>query len=533
MGAFRKFFEYIWHTFVELPILKIVDAIGIDTKERRKAIAIGDIKDAPNVRRLDYYFGLLTDEVKNDKQVKSVYESKKEELKRAGLEGDADLALGYLGRQMANAVYWIRDNALPKVEDWLDTFAESYNVRADEIDAMKNLARSGEFGLNAVVSFMLGVTLYPAIMTSAEPVWEKVRQEAYAKLPVTLLDAGALIRLYYKDKNNRDVYMEQLKKLGYSKEQIEHLKKDYEVIPATQDFIRFGVRDTYKEDVVKKYGYDEDYPKEIDKDLKKINMSPYWMKHYWRSHWELPSVRQGFRMFHYGLITEDELKDLLRIGDIPSYWRDKLIGISYYPYTRVDVRRVLREGLINEDEFVKNMRKEGYTEDMAKKLLEWTKKAYIGKEKNLTKAQILKAYKYRRKTKDETISLLKELGYDDKQAEFLVNLEDYKLKEEEREDKINTFKAEYANGNITEEELKGKLDEMDLSEYEKEKVVNKAKRLKRKRVKPITKTDLEKMLKAGIMDEKEYKDRMTMLGFDEKDVDMFIELIKKEKEGKG
>jgi hypothetical protein len=145
-------------------------------------------------------------------------------------------------------------------------------------------------------------------------------------------------------------------------------------IPGVSDLIHFQVREAFDERVSAKYGYDEEYPKELETWLGKqgldyrLNEWPKvqdqppltWGQIYWRAHWQTPSPSQAYQMLVLcrpdrarrvaadwakifpGLdvkaedltVTPAEVRDLLKIADYPRFWRDRLMALTYSPMTQ-------------------------------------------------------------------------------------------------------------------------------------------------------------------------------------------------------
>jgi len=145
-------------------------------------------------------------------------------------------------------------------------------------------------------------------------------------------------------------------------------------IPGVSDLIHFQVREAFDERVSAKYGYDEEYPKELETWLGKqgldYRLSEWpnvqgqppltWGQIYWRAHWQTPSPTQAYQMLvlcrpdrarrvaadwakifpGLGVKAEDivvtpaEVRDLLKIADYPRFWRDRLMALTYSPLTQ-------------------------------------------------------------------------------------------------------------------------------------------------------------------------------------------------------
>jgi len=510
--------------------------------------SIGTVKDAYTNyhkwwagRMIDGIYGLdnlntfydnLPDEVKNDPYVKERYEQKKKEMETFGTGSVDNPVVAWLGSQIANGVWLIANKALPKVMKWIDDFGAAYKVRTEELNAMKELAKSGEFGLNAVVSFMLGVTLYPSIMSAANPYWRIVEQETEKSAHSGLLDTGTLIRAWWRKVIDESKVDDTLLREGFDEEEIKAIKEAMLYYPSPTDFIRFATRDVFREDIVEKYGYDSEWDK-IEKGIKEyvekagINLDV--LKWYWRAHWVLPSPQMAYEMLHRGIITQDDIRELLRISDYAPNWIEKLIAISYSPITRVDLRRLYQIGVIDEERLLKGYKDLGYNEEDAKLMVEWTKLEYSQKDKDLTKTEILRNYRIGQCTREEAKNMLIDLGYDDTEADWILLYEDYKLSVEEIEAEAETIVYELSEGNISYEEAISKLGELNMPERVKLRYLNKAKREMRKTTKRPSTDDLKRWFKMGIIDEKTFKEEMSKNKWNMMYIDNFIKEVKGKK----
>ena len=484
------------------------------------------------VEDLEAYWDSLPDTVKNNPSVRKVYEGRHKELELVGKGSPLDPITSWLATQLANGVWMITNQALPKIEAWMDKFAERYKLRKEELDAMKELARSGEFGLNAVVSFMLGVTLYPSIMSVANPYWRLMEQETEKNAHSGLLDMHTLITAWWRNVIDEGKVDDTLLREGYDEEEIKAIKEALQFYPSPTDFIRFATRDVFREDIVEKYGYDSEWDKiesGIKEYVEKAGIDLEVLKWYWRAHWVLPSPQMAFEMLHRGIITQDDIRELLRISDYAPNWIEKLINISYSPITRVDLRRLYQIGVIDEERLLKGYKELGYSDEDAKLMVEWTKIEYTQKDKDLTKTEILRNYRIGQCTREEAKNMLKDLGYDENEAEWILLYEDYKLYVEDIEAEAETIVYELSEGNISYEETIDKLGELNMPERVKLRYLNKAKREVRKTTKRPSTDDLKRWFKMGIIDEKAFKEEMSKNKWHSKYIDNFIKEVKAKK----
>lgn len=187
-----------------------------------------------------------------------------------------------------------------------------------------------------------------------------------------LLDVRQLMTAYHRRLRSETEVRDILKEWRYSDQNINTLFELSEPIPGPSDLVTMAVREAWRDDIAAAWAYDEDRPADFDAFMSMHGLDPEWAKWYWRAHWALPSVTQGFEMRHRDVIDDSELSILLRALDIPRFWRESLTAISYKPYTRVDVRRMYGLGVLGREDVKRSYLDLGYDDDHAENMTEFT-----------------------------------------------------------------------------------------------------------------------------------------------------------------
>lgn len=239
---------------------------------------------------------------------------------------------------------------------------------------------------------------------------------------------------YIRGEISQEEHDNVLRLMGFDDRSIAIKKMLYWTIPTPSDLIRMAVRECFSPEIAEKFGQYEDLPQEFVEWANKVGLSEFWAKAYWAAHWDLPSPQMGFEMLHRQIINEEELKLLLRALDVMPFWRDKLIQLSYNPYTRVDVRRMYQMGILDEEGVYRTYRDLGYDHEHALNLTEFTKRYYspedyseLDKYKEVTQGLLIKAYKRGVLSRDDLRSRLIELGYHPDDAELIIAIADVEI----------------------------------------------------------------------------------------------------------
>lgn len=572
MGAFRDFFESIWKNYVGNKLDAITDKFKTEIGDKITFVTTGinDIKTfldtkvgTPITNAVDVVSGKV-DTVKEgiDKIPTSLNELKtsiielKEKIPKPIctfieiqtwfnpllaplkaldvikdiLQGKKPDAVSWVGDKVGDGVKrgvkLVTDAALKNLTPVFEDFMEEQHIPEADREKIRKIAGSGEFGLNAVVGFMLGHFLSPVLSTGLAPAWETMAQGVWKTAPVRLEDPATLIRLKYKGLIDDTYFVSQMEKQGFGSTAQTSMINDYIWLPTVGDVIRWSVREAFYEDYAKTYGLDMEYPDKLNEYGAKLGISNEELKYFWRSHWELPSVRMGYEMLHRNVITDADLDKLFMAADIMPFWRDKLKAISYSPYTRVDTRRLFRDGVIGREEVKENYLAQGYDENHAEKLTAWTVKDTLAKQKDLTRTHIEKLYKEGQLTKEQAQSDLNELGYDEEESLLLLMLVDIKLEDEVNEDLITTWIDKFKIHLIDMKTLEANLDTLNLTVERTNRILAKAERIESKFVTLPSKDDLASWLSLGIISESIFKVKMQGLGYIDTDIMYYISEIK-------
>lgn len=365
-------------------------------------------------------------------------------------------------------------------------------------------------------------------------VFEKAAEQGFSKEDVgiyirsmeALFSVDDLRRLYLRGLIDDEVLSAQLKRAGWGDESITQLKALLWAIPGASDLVRFSVREAYYPDYIKEYGTDLEYPDEFEEDAKKIGVSPYWAHMYWRSHWELPPLAAAYEMLHRKVIEDTDLDKLFMAQDIMPWWREKLKAISYRVLTRVDVRRMYSVGVLDRAGVLKAYTDLGYNTEDAEKMTEFTIRYVTDKERDLTKADILGAYDRRLFSRGEAMEGLQAMGYDAREADLMISRVEYDSEKKKKTSVLKNLAKGYKRGAYTSEHVQARMAQLNMSGAEITEIVNLWDTEKTDDTRALSKAELDAMYKKRIIKEDRYREEMSLLGYQEPDIDLLVALHK-------
>lgn len=314
---------------------------------------------------------------------------------------------------------------------------------------------------------------------------------------------------------------------GLGREWEEAYFKLTEYIPPPADLVHMAVREAFSPDIATKFGQYEDFPEDFAKYAEQQGLSAEWARRYWAAHWSLPSPQMGFEMLHRrvktrdgGEFNESDLDMLLRAQDVMPFWRTPLVEIAYRPYTRVDVRRMHKVGVLSDNDLPKAYADLGYDADHAANLAEFTKRVNESKEQDsadelgrLTRSSILTFYKDGLLTADRAQALLVEIGVTPQAATLYIQGADLSEEAQQRAAEATLIVDQALAGMLSRVQAEDGLRRLGLTDVEVVRAVNRIMRAEQARVKLPTRAEGEAMLLAGIITGQAYEDLLKRLGY--------------------
>lgn len=456
---------------------------------------------------------------------------------------------------------------IPSLQGFIQDVSDGH-YNAKWVEEIINTLQGHWFAGPVLAMIVGGIHAMTSVYNYASVSAEKTRQIANQDIRPFLLDLGSLMEEYFRHPNNYKFVIDQMKRMGiddqkidiflsnqtnllplemirllWNREEIDtsrlndDLKKlrfkddDLELIqvalkqyPSVSDFVLFSIREVFDTEFVQHAGLGADMPFEFIDEVKKLGLDENYAQMYWYSHWRPPSVTNTFDMLHRGIIDEDEVDTLLRINDIMPNYREKLTDIAYNVITRVDIRRLYQDGVIDYEEMVERYQRTGYNLADALLLADWTEIHYGEERKQRTRADIQKLYKLGSYTRLQAISKLQEIGYaEDIASEYITRI-DLEESEKRKNNKVRIYKKGFINFVYSEGEVRNFMNLLGMKPTEIGDLIDEWKVDRDSKIKFLPLRDYKDMFVAGIINANDVRNELSMQGYQTEDIIRLITL---------
>lgn len=394
------------------------------------------------------------------------------------------------------------------------------------LEAMRRQIVSGEQVENTLARAGFSAPAQAALIATAE----------------TLADIGSLVALRRRGDIPAADFTRRSMMLGYTAENAELLYRLSDYIPPAQDVVTFAVREVYTPAIAERFGQYQDFPDAALGDFARAGISEENARKYWASHWGLPSVQMVFDMYHRRAetgVTLDDVMLLLRAQDVMPFWRDKIVQVATAPYTRVDVRRMHKLGIIDAQEVENAYQALGYDDERAHNLMLFTVKANSQESVDELepfraglRSKTLSMFQARTMPEKATREVLADLGYTPEQIAAYIAEAAFIREADQADDWRAAIQKNYVSGFWNRDAVLKKMAEIGFGDEEiidlvtvwdvqrELRVATEAERAQ----KDLTKSEVISAYRDGLLTEIEARADLHDLGYDDDESQMLIKV---------
>lgn len=269
---------------------------------------------------------------------------------------------------------------------------------------------------------------------------------------------------------------------------------------------------------------------------------------YWAAHWSLITTSQAFEMYHRLregrttpdlLFTRDDLLKLLRRQDVLKRYRDQLIAIAYEVPTRREIRMMMQAGVIDRTEAEQLYLDRGVDPHFAPMLADFA--AARAMTDPYRGRWITSAMRHFREGYVDEAGFKEILAVREVPEDLTESSLDFAKLDREfdyKSDLLAMNRDLFRHGKLTEKEYIDRLSVIGLNEerievvLERDKLrikVSAAEEEEAAAAKPLTRSDVLRLYQTRVKDEEWARDQLEMRGYTLDDVDNLLDLYSPEK----
>lgn len=346
---------------------------------------------------------------------------------------------------------------------------------------------------------------------------------------------GELLAMRHRGVINQQQYEIAVRQLGFiigdEADKFEQISKQ---IPGPADLIRFMVRDVEDQQIVNRFRLDEDFGKKFTGETEKWanwqNFADGVMEREWRAHWRYPGYRQLAEMYQRLRLLDPadpayterkDVEDALKADDLPQFWIDRLLEISFRPLTRVDTRRAFEIGAIDKAKVLKNYKELGYTDEAADDLTEF---AVQQRDRKFLRHKAVRLFAHGEITGEDFAEWMKSDGASEDALHKAIDRSRLLARQHQLSECIKALRKRFFEGDLTDAETRVELIDLGHTHNKAEELLKEWQCTKSSRGKQASLTQLCNWYENGTIDAPEYQRRLLNLGWKADDADRIIKV---------
>lgn len=307
--------------------------------------------------------------------------------------------------------------------------------------------------------------------TILRPMRDKIRPETLQAIDVIGAWRRGNFSILERDKR--------LGEIGFPVEDQAALIRLSEAIPGAQDIIRFAVREVYNPEQRAALDLDAEIAPVLEagaEDMQIAGLPQDTFRKFWAAHWVLPSIQQAFEMRHRSVIDDKGLNGILKALDIAPIWRGRLESIAFTPFTRVDIRRMHKLGVLDDAAVVRAYKDIGYNDENAALQLVFVKalnndptqedETFSDREairaRDLTRTDIIRAFEEGVIEERDTRTALSGLGFAPGEIDHLVARAELATAVDNSRKAVKNLQNGFVKGALSEEFVRSFMGRLGL-----------------------------------------------------------------------
>jgi hypothetical protein len=249
---------------------------------------------------------------------------------------------------------------------------------ADFVDNVLSFLDSHGLGILGAAMVFFGA--FPAVVDifteSGRIVSAPALQLAHQLHPYTLPSAGMVVEARHRGLIDGGHMSDVLSRYGFDGSVIDMMYETARPLPGAGDVVTLAGRHAFDPDAAAAVGFISNAPNGMRDAMTHLGFADEWTDRYWWAHWSLPNVAGATEMWWRGAIDERMLRAHIDATGYPPVWRDAYMNVAHLPYSRIDLRRMYKIGVLTEDDVHHGYMQIGYDDAHARALTEFTKRYY-------------------------------------------------------------------------------------------------------------------------------------------------------------
>ncbi len=238
------------------------------------------------------------------------------------------------------------------------------------------------------------------------------------------------------------------------------------------------------------------------------------------------SITQALALYNRGVFSEDDVKEVVARSNVRTEYTPEILKLRVRYPSLFQVRTLVSTGSIDDETAIKLLTDQGYPHELAGQIVGAAHKDKTQSDKDLVKGDIMRLYSEGAISRDDAKGMLRNLGYDDNESEFLVTISDFQKVAKFLNAAIGRVHTQFVNHRIDVDVVTTALDRLGVPTDQRENLIDLWTEERATNVKVLTAAEIAKAAATNLIQVGEAAAYLQNIGYSERDAAIYLNLHK-------
>lgn len=235
-----------------------------------------------------------------------------------------------------------------------------------------------------------------------------------------------------------------------------------------------------------------------------------------------PGEEMLLELWNRGEATEAEVRQALLESPLKNKWVPLIMRTRRRIPPQEQVRQFVKAGVITPRAGIEKLMNLGYSRDDSEAFVKLAQADKTETDRELTKTEILSLYEFRAINRDRTESLLKDLGYDQGEANWLISIGELRRAKRQADAASAVVRSKFVAHKITDVEASSLLDQLGVPADMRDHAIELWRLEREANQAELTQAQVVRAWKRGVIDDSEATGRLLRLGYDQREAQILM-----------
>jgi SOS response regulatory protein OraA/RecX len=237
-----------------------------------------------------------------------------------------------------------------------------------------------------------------------------------------------------------------------------------------------------------------------------------------------PGIEFADEAYNRGFISDAEYKKMFLESRIKNIYLPLLEKMRTRLIPQETMRVLYRKGVYSIEQITRGLRSHGFSTADTEALIASEHVDANAETRELTRAQVVDLYEEQLFSRDDAITMLTDLGYDDESAQAMIELADLKRLRTFINSAISKVKSAYVTGKVDETFVSASLDALGVPVGQRDSLLYLWDIERTTITKTLTAAQIRQAFNKDLIARDDAMARLIAQGYDELDADLFLQL---------